>query len=177
MMIPDVPGARRVVDRGEVDAAYRRLVTALQPRIDEGGCVLLGVLLGGLLPLARLASALSGDFVLDTCRVGRYGAATQGGEPRWLAPPQGPLAGRHVILVDDIYDEGVTLDFIAARCRQDGARQVTSAVLVRKRHSRAITGPGPAYAGLEVGDEFVFGCGMDYQGRWRHLPDIWAVAG
>ncbi len=176
-MVPSVPGARRVVAREAVDAAYDRLAAALQPLVDREPCVLLGVLLGGLIPLARLATRLEGDFLLDTCRAGRYGTATRGGAPAWLAAPTTDLGGRHVLLVDDIWDEGVTLDFIARHCRDAGARQVTTVVLVRKRHGRGLTGFQPDFTGLEVGDEFVFGCGMDYQGRWRHLPDLWAVAG
>lgn len=176
-MGPNVPGARLLVDRAAVDAAFDRLVAALQPLIEREPCVMLGVLLGGLVPLARLAGQLTGDFVLDTCRVGRYGDAMRGGIPQWLAQPRAELRDRHVLLVDDIYDEGLTLEFIAHHCRQAGARQVTTVVLVRKRHSRAVAGIKPDLVGLEVGDEFVFGCGMDYQGHWRHLPEIWAVDG
>jgi hypoxanthine phosphoribosyltransferase len=135
----------------------------------------MGVLLGGLLPLARLASQLHGDFVLDTCRVGRYGDATRGGILKWLAQPRVELRNRHVVLVDDIYDEGVTLEFLVRYCREAGALHITTVVLVRKRHGRAQVGLQPDLVGLEVGDEYVFGCGMDYQGHWRHLPDIWAL--
>ena len=174
-MIPNVPGSRLLVPRDAIDAAFMALAAAVQPLVEEKPCVLLGVLLGGLLPLARLSSALKGDFVLDTCRVGRYGDATRGGAPRWLAEPRADLRGRHVLVVDDIYDEGVTLEFLARHCRQAGASQVTSVVLVRKRHARPLAGIEPDLVGLEVGDDYVFGCGMDYRGHWRHLPDIWAV--
>lgn len=174
-MVLTVAGARRVVERAAVDSAFERLVAALQPLVEQQPCVLLGVLLGGLMPLARLAGRLRGDFVLDTCRVGRYGDATRGGIPQWLAQPRADLRDRHVLLVDDIYDEGLTLEFIAHHCRQAGARRVTTVVLVRKVHSRALAGVQPDLVGLEVGDEFVFGCGMDYRGHWRHLPEIWAV--
>jgi len=176
-MVPGIPGARLVADRTAVDAAFDRLTTALQRCVEQESCVLLGVLLGGLMPLARLASQLRGDFVLDTCRVGRYGDATRGGIPQWLAKPRAELRDRHVVLVDDIYDEGLTLEFIAHHCRQAGARRVTTVVLARKLHSRPVAGVQPDLVGLEVGDEFVFGCGMDYQGHWRHLPEIWAVDG
>jgi hypoxanthine phosphoribosyltransferase len=176
-MVPDVPGARLLVDRVAVDTAFDRLAAALQPLVEREPCVMLGVLLGGLVPLARLAGQLRGDFVLDACRVGRYGDAMRGGVPQWLAQPRAELRDRHVLLVDDIYDEGLTLEFIARHCRQAGARQVTTVVLVRKIHSRTVAAVQPDIVGLEVGDEFVFGCGMDYRGHWRHLPEIWAVQG
>ena len=113
--------------------------------------------------------------MLDTCRVGRYGDATRGGIPQWLAQPRAELRDRHVVLVDDIYDEGVTLEFLARHCQQAGARRVTTVVLVRKRHHGRLPVVQPDLVGLEVGDEYVFGCGMDYQGHWRHLPDIWGL--
>ena len=174
-MGPPVPGARLLVPRGDVDAAFGRLAAATQALVEEDSCVVMGVLLGGLLPLARLVSQLHGDFVLDTCRVGRYGDATRGGSPQWLAQPRVALRDRHVVLVDDIYDEGVTLEFLVRHCQQAGALHITTVVLVRKRHGRAQAGLQPDLVGLEVGDEYVFGCGMDYQGRWRHLPDLWAL--
>jgi hypoxanthine phosphoribosyltransferase len=174
-MAPPVPGSRLLVPRAEVDSAFTRLAVATQPLVVRDTCVLLGVLLGGLLPLAQLAARLEGDFLLDTCRIGRYGDASRGGVPQWHARPRVELRDRHVVIVDDIHDEGVTLDFLVRYCEQAGARRVTTVVLVRKRHSRPVTGRDPDIAGLEVGDEYVFGCGMDYQGHWRHLPDIWGL--
>jgi len=174
-MNPPVPGSRVLVSRPEVDAAFGRLVAVTQPLVAGGQCVLLGVLLGGLVPLARLVSQLHGDFVFDTCRVGRYGDAIRGGIPRLLAKPHVNLRDQHVVIVDDIHDEGITLDFLARHCESAGARRVTTLVLVRKQHARRIIGREPDIAGLEVGDEYLFGCGMDYQGHWRHLPEIWGL--
>lgn len=176
-MIPPVSGARLVATTAQVEAAYQRLAASIQPTAEGGDCVLLGVLLGGAVPLVRIAGLLNGDFLIDACRVGRYGAATRGGIPQWISPPQVPLRGKHVILVDDIFDEGITLDFVATNCREQGTRKLSTAVLVRKRHDRAGAMSGPDHVGLEVGDEYVFGCGMDYRGRWRHLDAIWGLPG
>ena len=173
----EIPNSRVVVEAPAVDAAFQKLAAAVQPIVDEGSCVLLGVLLGGLVPLARLAGLLHGDFVMDACRVARYGDALRGGVPQWVMPPKVNLADRHVVIVDDIYDEGVTLEFLLRHCEQAGAARVTTLVLVRKRHPRALASVQPDLVGLEVGDDFVFGCGMDHRGHWRHLPDIRALKG
>lgn len=174
-MIPPVAGARLVATAAEVKAAYQRLATAIQPDVAMGDCVLLGVLLGGAVPLVRVAGLLQGDLLIDVCRVGRYGDATRGGMPQWINLPRVAMHGQHVILIDDIFDEGITLDFLAAYCRQQGVRKLSTAVLVRKRHARVSGSLMPDHVGLEVGDEYVFGCGMDYQGRWRHLDTIWGL--
>lgn len=171
-----VPGARLVAGRAEVQSAYRRLAAGLAPGLSGGDPLLLGILLGGMVPLVQLASRLNADVQVEVCRVGRYGHQTRGGTPQWRMPPSAELGGRNIILVDDIFDEGVTLEFVADYCHRHGARQVQTLVLVRKRHARPVGGLVPDHVGLEVGDEYVFGCGMDYQGRWRHLDQIWGLA-
>ena len=169
-----LPGRLRV-PADQVDAAFDRLARALQALVDEAPCTLLGVLMGGLIPLARLAGLLHGDFLLDCCRISRYGDDTEGGrlEMPWL--PRLPMTGRTVILIDDIFDQGVTLGYAAGHCRSAGAARVLTAVLVSKRHQRQLTPLRPDLYGLEVGDEFVFGAGMDYRQHWRHLAEIRAL--
>lgn len=170
-----VPGARLVAGRADVQSAYRRLANGLAPGLSGQDPILLGVLLGGMVPLVQLASRLTADVQVEVCRVSRYGHQTRGAAPRWLAPPVAELAGRRIILVDDIFDEGVTLAFVADYCQRHGAKQVETLVLVRKHHARPVGDLVPDHVGLEVGDEYVFGCGMDYQGRWRHLDQIWGL--
>ncbi len=171
------PQATVVANVSEVQHAYERLAAALQTALDSGDCVLLGVLLGGMLPMARLATMLYGDYVLDYCQVSRYRGGERGGELQWLQPPHAELHGRTVLLIDDIFDEGLTLEFVTRECFKLGARNVISAVLVRKRHNRVKTELRPDHVGIEVDDFYVFGCGMDYRYHWRHLQEIWALTG
>ena len=170
------PQATVVATAAEVQCAYDKLAAALQVTVDSDDCVLLGIMLGGMLPTARLAAMLHGDYRLDCCQVSRYRGAEQGGALEWLQPPRTELRDRTVLLVDDIFDEGITLDFVTRKCFQFGARHVVSSVLVRKKRVRGVTGMPPDHIGLEVADRYVFGCGMDFRHRWRHLPDIWALA-
>lgn len=170
-----IAGAELIVPPAEVAAAWDRLAGALQPVIDAAPTTLLGVLMGGLVPLAELSRRLSGDFVIDACQASRYRGGLRGGEPEWLMPPQYPLSGRQVVVVDDIYDEGVTLEFVARQLSDAGAAGVVTAVLVRKSHSRAVPGFAPDFVGLVVPDRYVFGCGMDYRHRFRHLRGIHAL--
>jgi len=169
------PDAVLVASEADVRRAYERLAAELQPSIDADDCVLLGVMMGGLIPMARLAALLSGDYAMDYCQVSRYRGATHAGELEWLQAPHMALDGRTVLLIDDIFDEGITLDYVVGACRNLGAARVVSAVLVRKRHERAAVETLPDLVGLEVEDHYVFGCGMDYRHRWRHLPAIYAL--
>jgi hypoxanthine phosphoribosyltransferase len=170
-----VPGARQVATAGQVREAYRRLDAGIQPLVDDGGCVMLGLLMGGMVPLVQIASRLHGDFVLDYCHLTRYQGQTRGGALNWIQRPRQNLQQRIVVLVDDIFDQGYTLAELARYCRESGARSVRMAVLVRKRHARPVAGIEPDFVGLETGDHYVFGCGMDYQEHWRHLDALWAL--
>lgn len=169
------PGCRLVVPAADVIRAWDTLAQRIQAEIDAGPCLLLGVLVGGMVPLVKIAERLRGDFLVDCCHVSRYAGATRGGELRWLLAPRLPMQGQTVIIVDDIFDEGDTTEALRRFCSAAGARRVLCAVLLRKRHGRPLAGREPELAGLEVGDEYVFGCGMDYQERWRHLDAVFAV--
>jgi hypoxanthine phosphoribosyltransferase len=171
----DFPQAKIVATESEVNDAFLRLAADLQPLVSSHDCVLLGVLLGGLVPLARLAAMINGDFEIDTCQASRYRGGTTGGDLDWVQPPRADIKGRTVLLIDDIFDEGATLEFIVNDCLARGAERVVGTMLVRKRHSRAIAEVRPDFVGLEVEDRYVFGCGMDYGHRWRHLPAIYAL--
>jgi hypoxanthine phosphoribosyltransferase len=170
-----IPDARLVFSEAEVEQAYRRMAAGLQPFVSAGDCVLIGILMGGMIPTAQLAVRLTGDFLLDCCQVSRYRGGVKGGELHWILEPKVSLEGKTVLLVDDIYDEGITLANVISVLLDRGASHVVSAVLIKKRHDRANVHFSPDIVGLEVDDHYVFGCGMDYQHHWRHLPAIYAL--
>ena len=80
-----------------------------------------------------------------------------------------------MLIVDDILDEGHTLADVLAYCRDAGATQVYSAVLVEKQHARRAHTVTADFVGLSVQDRYVFGFGMDYKGHFRNLDGIYAV--
>lgn len=173
-LLPD--GAELIVDRDTVDAAIGRMASALQIEIDASDCVVLVVMMGGLVPGARILDQLRGDFELDYCHVTRYAGGQKGGEPTWVHPPGADLRGRTVLVIDDIYDEGITLEYVVRACIEQAAARVLTAVLVTKQHARAAGTREPDISGFSVPDRYVFGCGMDLEHRWRHLPAIYALA-
>jgi hypoxanthine phosphoribosyltransferase len=169
------PDAVVVATEAEVDQAYRKIADGLQDFVTRDDCVLLTVMIGGMIPAARVAALLKGDFSMDYCQVSRYRNTERGGELIWLQEPRADLIGKTVLLVDDIFDEGLTLEYVANACREKGAARVVTAVLVRKIHDRVKVTDGPDLVGLTVADRYAFGCGMDYKGRWRHMPEIYAL--
>jgi hypoxanthine phosphoribosyltransferase len=138
--------------------------------------ICLTVMLGGLLFSAQLVMRLQFPLELDYIHASRYGAHTQGGSLQWQKKPKLCLEGRKILIMDDILDEGITLQAIIDYCYQAGAEKVYTAVLVDKIRPR--TGLKQAdFVGLHVPDRYVFGYGMDYKGYLRHLTAIYAVKG
>ena len=135
----------------------------------------LTVMQGGLFFAAQLGMACTTDFEFDYVHATRY-RGIDGGELNWIKRPNAALAGRHVLLVDDILDEGHTLLAIRDHCRDEGAASVRIAVLADKRHSRRAPGIVADHVGLTVPDRYVFGFGMDWHGHGRNLPAIHAMA-
>jgi len=137
--------------------------------------LVISVMNGGLITTGHFLTALEISVDVDYCHATRYGNQTSGGELQWLSHPRQSLVDRHVLLVDDIFDEGVTLQLITHYCIAQGAKSVKSAVLLDKQHNRKVAGFRPNYVALTIPDYYVFGFGLDYKGSYRNAPGIFAL--
>jgi hypoxanthine phosphoribosyltransferase len=179
-----LPAADLIHGREAVEAAIDGMaarIAADYAGIGPAGVrpVFLTVMHGALPFAAQLALGIGArglDIEMDYLHATRYRGATSGGELLWKRRPETALRGRHVLLVDDIVDEGHTLDAVRAWCVGQGARDVRIAAMVVKRHDRCVAGLCADYAGLDVPDRYVFGYGMDYHEQGRNLPAIYALA-
>lgn len=161
----------------QVEQALDRMAAAITARLAASSPILTCVMNGGLVPTGKLATRLDFPLHMDYLHATRYRNTTSGGDLTWLARPHTDLRGRVVLVVDDILDEGVTLAAIMAYCREQGASEVYSAVLVEKRHERKHGLQDADFVGLTVEDRYVFGYGMDYKGYLRNAAGIYAVQG
>lgn len=132
----------------------------------------IGVLTGSLIFLADLVRRLEMPLRIGLIQASSYrGASTSPSELR-IAPEMLPdLAGRHVLLLDDILDTGQTLAHLHARIAGLGVASLRTAVLLRKRGRQQVA-LEPDYCGFEVPDVFVIGYGLDYNDDYRHLSFI-----
>ena len=157
----------------EVEAALDRIAGEITTRLADRNPVLLCVLNGGILPIARLAVRLRFPLEIDSIQAGRYQGETRGTEMRWRMQPGISLQGRTVLIVDDVLDEGITLAELRAYCAAQAAREVYAAVLVEKELGREK--PAQAdFVALRADDRYLFGYGMDYKGYLRNWPGIYA---
>ena len=79
------------------------------------------------------------------------------------------------MLVDDIFDEGITIKAVVEELMQQKPASLKTAVLLNKKHNRKVEGYVPDFVGAEVEDRYIYGCGLDYHGYLRHLPGIYAL--
>ena len=163
-------------DRGTIERVITDMASAIRSDYAGSRPLVIVMMNGGLHFAAMLTLELGFDVQIDYLHATRYRGETSGGSLRWLRHPVVPLEGRRVLLLDDILDEGHTLAEVAVWCRGQGAAEVKSAVLVRKRHDRCLDEAFADYEGLEVPDRYVFGFGMDYYEQGRNLPAIYALA-
>lgn len=167
-----------LVGEAGVVAAIHQLSEEITAQLRDSNPVVMCVMNGGLIFTGQLLTRLVFPLEVDYVHATRYGHEISGARLNWTVRPQLDLKGRTVLLLDDILDEGVTLAAIADYCRQQGAEKVLMAVLVEKLHLRKVTpGMRADFTGLEVGDRFLFGYGLDYKGYWRNAPGIYAVKG
>ncbi len=162
--------------RAEVEQALDRLAGDIEQELGDRDPLLLCVMTGGLVPAAGLFTRMEFPVQLDYLHATRYQGTVGGSELKWITMPSRPLQGRTVLVVDDILDEGLTLAAILEYCREQGASDVYSAVLVEKLHARKHAGLQADFVGLQVEDRYVFGYGMDYHGYLRNVKGIYAVA-
>jgi hypoxanthine phosphoribosyltransferase len=161
----------------QVAQALDQMAADIATRVADQDPLLLCVMTGGLVVAGELFTRFDFPVQLDYLHATRYQGTQGTSELKWITPPSQPLAGRTLLVVDDILDEGLTLAAILRYCRDQQARAVYSAVLVEKDHDRKHPDVQPDFVGLQVEDRYVFGCGMDYHGYWRNLKGIYAVKG
>lgn len=157
-----------------VSAAIARLAREITDSAGDACPVVLGVMRGSVFFAGQLLPLLRFPLEFDYLDVTRYGAATTGGAITWKVTPGTAVAGRDVLVLDDILDEGHTLAAIRDHLLGSGASRVLSAVLADKDIGRSKP-IKPDFVGVTLPDRYVFGCGMDVRGAWRNLPEIYAM--
>lgn len=168
-------GSQLIANREEVMAAVERLAAKLNEAYADTEVLALVVMNGAMIPASWILTRLKFPVMIDYMHVTRYRGSTEGMELYWIAHPRHELRDRHVLVIDDILDEGPTLGAVLDHCRQAGTLSVRCAVLAEKIHDRRAEGVAADFVGLQVPDKYVFGCGMDYAENLRHLDEIWAL--
>lgn len=160
----------------ELDRALQTIADGINSHYSDQILTVMNVLQGGTVTTANLLLKLRSYVVLDSIYVTRYKNQTQGYELEWKQYPSTHIKDQIVVLVDDIFDEGVTLFEVKKYCLEQGAKEVKTVVLLNKEHNRKVHDFSPDYIGLSIPDSYVFGYGLDYEGLHRNAPGIFCLA-
>ncbi|QOR48099.1 hypoxanthine phosphoribosyltransferase [Trueperella pecoris] len=143
---------------------------------DEDSLLLVGVLRGAIMVMADLSREISIPLHMDWMAVSSYGASTKtSGVVRILKDLDTDIAGMNVLIVEDIIDSGLTLDWLLQNLESRGAKSVKIATLLRKPEAAKVE-VDVEYVGFDVPNEFVIGYGLDYAEDYRHLPFVGVLA-
>lgn len=162
-------------ERAALELEIERMGREIDAALNGERAVFMTVMNGALIFAGQLGLAIRTDLEFDYVHATRYRGDTSGGQLHWLRKPSADLAGRSVLLVDDILDEGHTLKAVRDACLEAGARRVLIAALCCKQHDRLAPGIAADFCGVDVPDRYVFGYGMDYHEQGRNLPAIHAL--
>ena len=157
----------------QIQARIREMAVGIDADYPPGEPLhFVAVLKGAFIFLSDLARSMSRPVTLDFIAVSSYGAATKSsGEVRLLKDLDIPLQGRHVIIVEDIVDTGLTLAYLQEVLRARDPRSLRTACLLSKPSRRKVD-VKVEYIGFEIEDRFVVGYGLDHAGQFRNLPFI-----
>ena len=166
--------AERLCSAAEVTEAVARMAADITAALARSFPLVLCVMRGSVMFAGQLLPRFEFPLEFDYLDVTRYRGETRGGEISWKVSPGTAVAGRVVLVLDDVLDEGHTLAAVKAKLTEAGATRVWCAVFAEKDIGRAK--PVKAdFVGVHLPNRYVFGFGMDIGGVWRNLPEIYAV--
>lgn len=163
---------RPLISEERIQARIREIGAQITADYPEGTLYLICILKGACFFLADLARAIKRDAFIDFMGISSYGKEKRSsGEVRITKDLDISLEGAHVLIVEDIIDSGVTLNYLTALLKTRKPRSVRVATLLDKpeRRQRPVD---VAYVGFQIPDEFVVGYGLDFAEKYRNLRDV-----
>ncbi len=158
-----------------ISAEVRRLAAAISADYDDGETLLMMVVLkGALFFAADLARQIRCPLVMDFVKLASYRGTESTGIVTIAKDYEGAVAGKNVLVVEDIVDTGLTLTFLLERLRAEGPRSIKVCTLIDKKGQRKVD-IVPDYVGIACEDGFLVGYGLDLDEEFRQLPAIYEV--
>lgn len=168
----DVSEFRVWITEEAIQARVKELGAAIRADLGDAPVLVVCVLKGSLLFFADLTRAIGGDVRFDYVAVSSYGAGTESsGHVRFVADLSQSVAGRDVLLVEDIVDTGRTIEYLRNVLLARAPRSLRIVTLLDKPSRRLVPVPVD-YIGFSIEDEFVVGYGLDFDEKYRALPFI-----
>ena len=169
------PQLKVLITSEEISQAIARIASEINHDYREKQLLLIGVLKGSFMFMADLVRQLGLPVEMDFVRLSSYGAATEtSGKVKVVQPLKTPIKGRHVLVIEDIVDTGITVSFLLDYLRRKKPASLKLCALTDKPSRRQVP-VSIDYLGFTVPDKFIVGYGLDLDEKFRHLPDICSV--
>ena len=167
---------RVLVTDGQIQARLAELAKEIWAEYKDKDVLLVGVLKGAVMVMADLMRALPGSVPVDWMAVSSYGSGTKSsGVVRILKDLDTDISGKHVLIVEDIVDSGLTLSWIKSNLESRDPASVQICTLLRKPEAAKVD-IDVKWVGFDIPNEFVVGYGLDYDEHYRNLRDVATLA-
>ena len=165
-----------LVTEEQIATRIEELAREIEKKYEGKDLLLVGVLKGAVMFMADLSRAIQLPVTMDWMAVSSYGSGTQSsGVVRILKDLDADVLGRHVLIVEDIVDSGLTLSWLMSNLTARGAASVEVVALLRKPDAAKVE-VNVAWVGFDIPNEFVVGYGLDYAEHYRTLKDVGVLA-
>jgi hypoxanthine phosphoribosyltransferase len=160
----------------QIQARLQEMADQITADCEGEDLLMVGVLRGAVMVMADLSRALSRHVEMDWMAISSYGSGTKSsGVVRILKDLDTDIVGRHVLIVDEIIDTGLTLSWLVNSLGTRNPASIEIATLLRKPEALAMP-VEPRYVGWDIPNEFVVGYGLDYREKYRNLRSIGTLA-
>lgn len=164
-----------LISREEVESRIKELAKLIETDYKEKDLICVGLLKGSVMFLSDLIKEISLPLQIDFMNVSSYGSeTTSSGNVKVIKDTDIDVRGKDVLIVEDIIDTGITLEYVIGMFKTKGVASVKTCTLLSKPERRKID-VKVDYIGFEVPNKFVIGYGLDYAQKYRNLPYIGAV--
>ena len=166
-----------LINREELEKIFTKISLDITDRHKKDNPIIVCLMKGGLFITSEISKRLHFPLQIDYVHASRYNNAYHGSDKiNWIKEPHINPSDRTVILFDDILDQGLTLAAVKKYYETQNTKEILTAVMLDKKVERKNNGLLKAdYTGVEVGNQFLFGFGLDYHGYLRNTPSIHAV--
>jgi hypoxanthine phosphoribosyltransferase len=168
---------RTLISEEEIQAKLKEMGEAITRDYQGKELLVVGVLKGAFMVMADLSRYIDLPIEFDFMAVSSYGASTQSsGVVRILKDLDQEIAGKHILIVEDIIDSGLTLSYLIKSLNVRKPASIEIAALLWKEGIQRVP-IDVKYPGFSIGPEFVIGYGLDYAGKYRNLPYVGVMEG
>lgn len=152
-----------------------RMATEIVRDLGDKDPLFVCILNGAFMFSTELFKAINGEYELAFAKYSSYHGMSSSGNLTEEIPPQVPLEGRTVVILEDLVDTGFTLSKVIELYKERGAKDIKIAVMLSKPNAPKVVNIIPDYVGLEIPNDFIVGHGLDYNGKGRFYKDIYVV--